>query len=294
MSEFQRPPKKKIRIFPLVLLALVCVFGAELTASYFYAPELFEQLTAPFRSGAAHLASTGEALLDRLSQVTMASAPPQDAEEADSQQVGEPAESPPIPVNESVTQLIYRDGSFYLTGGAHEVSYYNQTDERWSQVPYGTDPLKDYGCGPTAMAMAVATLTDTSTDPEKMAAWAAEQGYWAKGQGSYLTIVPGAARTFGLSCTPIPTTSINPDDLLQRLMGGEIAVALMSKGHFTNNGHFILLRGVTLDGQVLVADSASPERSLTPWDLDLILDELASRRNSASLWMVSSPESTLS
>ena len=88
--------------------------------------------------------------------------------------------------------------------------------------------------------------------------------------------------------------SINPDDLLQRLMGGEIAVALMSKGHFTNNGHFILLRGVTLDGQVLVADSASPERSLTPWDLDLILDELASRRNSASLWMVSSPESTLS
>ena len=32
-----------------------------------------------------------------------------------------------------------------------------------------------YGCGPTAMAMAVASLTDIETDPATMAQWAAEQ-----------------------------------------------------------------------------------------------------------------------
>ena len=40
----------------------------------------------------------------------------------------------------------------------------------------------------------------------------------------------------------------------------------MGPGHFTNGGHFIILRGVTLDGSVLVADPASQERSLTTWD----------------------------
>ena len=35
----------------------------------------------------------------------------------------------------------------------------------------------------------------------------------------------------------------------------------MSAGHFTSGGHFILLRGVTLDGNILVADPNSRARS---------------------------------
>lgn len=294
MNGSPRQPKKKSRTLSLILLALVCITGAELVACYFYAPSLYEKLTSPVRIGAYHLAATGQRVWDRLSQAAL---PPETVEEADlpDTQRAEPVDKkPPAPVPKNVTEMIYRDGSFYLTGGSHEVNYYNQTDATWAQVPYGTDPLGEYGCGPTAMAMAVSTLTDTLTDPERMAAWAVEQGYWAEGQGSYLTIVPGTARSYGLNCTPIPTADIDPENLRQRLGMGEIAVALMSKGHFTNNGHFILLRGVTLDGKVLVADSASPERSLTAWDLDLILDELASRRNSATLWMISVPPANTS
>ena len=78
------------------------------------------------------------------------------------------------------------------------------------------------------------------------------------------------------------------DDLLQQLASGKIMVALMSKGHFTQKGHFILLRGATLDGQVLVADPNSPERSLMAWDPQIILDELsASRDSGAPLWLLS-------
>ena len=39
----------------------------------------------------------------------------------------------------------------------------------------------------------------------------------------------------------------------------------MAKGHFTSNGHFIVLRGITEDGKVLVADPASYKRSGQEW-----------------------------
>ena len=65
----------------------------------------------------------------------------------------------------------------------------------------------------------------------------------------------------------------------------------MTKGHYTNGGHYILLRGVTLDGSILVADPASRERSLTSWDLSLILEELSqTRANGAPLWLISKPQ----
>ena len=47
----------------------------------------------------------------------------------------------------------------------------------------------------------------------------------------------------------------------------------MSKGHFTTGGHFIVLRGITEDGKILVADPASYSRSEKEWDLSIILNE---------------------
>ena len=60
---------------------------------------------------------------------------------------------------------------------------------------------------------------------------------------------------------------------------------------FRSGGHFILLRGVTPEGQVLVADPASRERSLMPWDLDLIVSELSkTRSNGSPFWLISQGE----
>ena len=45
---------------------------------------------------------------------------------------------------------------------------------------------------------------------------------------------------------------------------------------------------MTLGGDILVADPASRDRSLIPWELSLILDELSpSRTNGAPLWILS-------
>ena len=125
-------------------------------------------------------------------------------------------------------------------------------------------------------------------DPAEMAALAAKQGYCAKGRGSYLSIVNGIARTYGLASEAIGALTV--DAVYDALLTGDLLVALVGPGHFTSGGHFIVLRGVTLTGKLLVADPVSDERSLMEWDPQLILDELsASRNNGAPLWVISPP-----
>ena len=121
-----------------------------------------------------------------------------------------------------------------------------------------------------------------------MAAWAAANGYWARRSGSYHSIIQGAARAFGLEANAISERTV--DQIHRELYSGHILAALVGRGHFTTGGHFILIRGVTLSGDVLVADPNSLERSLEVWDPQIILDELSSARDSgAPLWVLSKP-----
>ena len=60
-------------------------------------------------------------------------------------------------------------------------------------------------------------------------------------------------------------TASEPQRILDALADGKLVVALMTKGHFTKSGHFIVLRGVQ-DEKILVADPASYRRSQKAWD----------------------------
>lgn len=162
------------------------------------------------------------------------------------------------------------EGVIFTDGGV-EVTYYNQLDERWADEPYGTDNIGGYGCGPTSMSIVVSSLTEQTVDPPAMAEWAYQHGYWCSGNGSYHSLIPGAAEGFGLSCESIATD--DPQAVVDALASGKLIVALMSKGHFTSSGHFLVLRGVTAEGKILVADPASKKRSEQEWDLSIILDE---------------------
>lgn len=87
-----------------------------------------------------------------------------------------------------------------FTDGETQVVYYNQLDERWKNLPYGTDGIGGYACGPTSMSIVVSSLTSETIDPPHMAQWAYENGYWASKSGSYHTLIPGAASSWGLAC----------------------------------------------------------------------------------------------
>lgn len=305
----KKPKHKKRNIVLLFLLAVVCIGGMELIACRHFDPELYQKITAPVRQAATAVAGTCKELYfsaaDALNQtIDRASAylaerweeltaPPPSAEpNPDTQVADDPAltDHPDIS-SPLITELIEEDGREILTGGACPVVYFNQKDERWTDQLYGTDDIGTYGCGPTAMAMVVASLTGEETDPVLMSQWAVDHHHWARRSGSYHSIVEGTVENFGLYVQP--PIDRTPDALANALLSGNLLVALMGPGHFTQGGHFIVLRGVTLDGGILVADPNSLERSLTVWDPQLILDELStSTVSGAPLWVIGSEPPT--
>ena len=175
-------------------------------------------------------------------------------------------------------------GNVRFTDGVTEVVYFNQLDARWANKPFGTDNIGGYGCGPTSMAIVVSSLTGTVVDPAQMAQWAYQHGYWCKGNGSYHSLIPGAAKAWNL---PVSGCKANePQRILDALSEGKLVVVLMGKGHFTTSGHYMVLRGVK-DGKILVADPASRSRSEKEWNLSVILNESASRAGAGGpFWII--------
>jgi len=172
-----------------------------------------------------------------------------------------------------------------FTDGATQVTYYNQLDSRWAYEPYGTDNIGGYACGPTAMAIVVSSLTSETVDPPHMAQWAYENGYWCSKSGSYHTLIPGAADEWGLDVEGC--TATEPQRIVDALADGKLVVALMTKGHFTSSGHFIVLRGVTSDGQIMVADPSSYTRSEKNWDMSIILNEASKNAGAGGpFWII--------
>ena len=157
-------------------------------------------------------------------------------------------------------------GDVRFTDGATEVVYFNQLDERWANKPYGTDNIGD---------------------PVEMSEWAYKNGGWCSKSGSYHSLIPSAAKAWGL--TVEGCTASEPQRILDALSSGKLVVAIMTKGHFTTGGHFIVLRGVQ-DGKILVADPASYKRSGKLWDLSIILNE-ASKGAAAGgpFWIIGAP-----
>lgn len=172
-----------------------------------------------------------------------------------------------------------------FTDSATSVVYYNQCDERFAGKPYGTDKIGTHGCGPTSMSIVVSTLSDQTMDPIQMSEWAYQNGYWCKNSGSYHSLIPGAAAAWNL---PVEgCTASEPQRIVDALGSGKLVVAIMTKGHFTSSGHFIVLRGVTSEGKILVADPASYKRSQQEWDLSIILNEASKRAGAGGpFWII--------
>ena len=182
-----------------------------------------------------------------------------------------------------------KDGVYLLTltSSIGTLTYYNQSDARWANYLYGgTDPMAAFGCGPTAMAMLVTSFTNEIYLPSDMAAWAAEHGYWASGNGTKHSFIPECAAAFGLKASSFQ--DFTEAGVISELSSGHILVAVMGIGHFSDSGHFIIITDYWSGDQVRVADPASLERTQQAWDISLILNELNSVAASGGpIWSIS-------
>lgn len=176
-------------------------------------------------------------------------------------------------------------GSITFTDNTTSVIYYNQTDSRWGNIMYGkTGTIGTSGCGPTALAIAVASLRDSSITPDDVAKWSYDNGYRCEGSGSYHSLIPNGGAHYGLTVEGIGRDA---KKLVEALSEGKLVIAIMAKGHFTSSGHFIVLRGITSDGKIKVADPASVKRSEQEWNLSIIVNEARRGANAGGpFWVV--------
>lgn len=144
---------------------------------------------------------------------------------------------------------------------------YLQTDPKWGSLDYSAPGEKTTiaasGCGPTAMAMVLATWADQSVTPKTECAWALAHGYKAPRQGTYYGYFEPAGARYGLRVTRLNYTSIygkstssyhaQVKDALDR---GELVIACMGKGNWTSSGHYVLVWGIQGD-TIYINDPAS-------------------------------------
>lgn len=160
-----------------------------------------------------------------------------------------------------------------------EVPYLYQTDTAWADTPYAGATIKTHGCGPTALNMVYIALTGkTSLNPEKIAAYAQENGYVDSGATSWVFMSEGA-HGLGINSREL---SADESAIKAQLNMGHPIICIVGPGDFTTDGHFIVLTKVADDGTIEIRDPNSVERSHKTWDAKRILSQC---RN---LWVYSS------
>jgi hypothetical protein len=153
-----------------------------------------------------------------------------------------------------------------------EIPLFLQYDRRWGMFNYGrSGTISSSGCGPTSLAMIIVGLTgDLSVNPKVIADWSYTNGYRVEGVGSSWSLFSAGATNWNIECTEIPVTATAISNALREV---KPLIISMGAGHFTNSGHFIVLRGITESGKILVNDPNSSERSQMEWSSQIIVNE---------------------
>ena len=81
------------------------------------------------------------------------------------------------------------------------------------------------------------------------------------------------AKHFGLE---VSSGSVSADYILNNLTSSTPLICSMAPGDFTKTGHFIVLAGITDDGQIIVNDPNSPKNSSKYWDVNTLVSQTKS------------------
>ena len=127
------------------------------------------------------------------------------------------------------------------------------------------------GCGATSASMVIAYLTGNTTQtPYTLFKWAYDTGRY-HGDGLDHDTVSKMCSNYGVRCSWVSNTESN---VLNALRNGYPVIAHMGPGIFTKAGHYIVLRGVTEDGLILVNDPNSAQRTKMAFPLSTIIKQL--------------------
>jgi len=161
-----------------------------------------------------------------------------------------------------------------------DVPLFLQWDKRWAFLNYGRHTMiASSGCAPTCLSMALCYFKiGDALNPKAIADFSYENGYYVEYCGTYSSLFTSGAAAFGLKSREIEKNQIT---MQKNLDDGKLIVALMDYGHFTKNGHYILIKNYDNDGNFLVNDPNSLINSTHAWKPEVIIGE------ARNLWALS-------
>ena len=153
-----------------------------------------------------------------------------------------------------------------------EIPHFLQWDERWGYETYGSDFLAVTGCGPTSLSMVVCGLTgDTKWNPYEVAKMAEDNGYYVDGSGSSWGLMSSGAEKLGLT---VSSVIFDAEHIRATLESGQPIICVMGPGDFTDAGHFLVLTGVDQEGDIILQDPNSVERTKQHWDVQKLMNQM--------------------
>lgn len=146
-----------------------------------------------------------------------------------------------------------------------------QWDQRWGYTVYSSAAFGQTGCCPTCMAMVYQGITrKTDMSPYDMGQLSRERGFMAQYAGTDSQFLLSCASELGLKSSKI---SVSEDALRDVLSAGNVVIANVGPGDFTEGGHFIVLAGLDADGMVVVNDPYSVKNSERTWSVGEIIGQ---------------------
>lgn len=219
-----------------------------------------------------------------------------------------------------LNQLLSMFGIITNTEGNSDFSSYEDTGDYvifesymggpdviwWSQYwfsndYYGTSTVADCGCGPSSLAIVYSSLTGDIQNPAVMAKWCYNHGYYYRYTSTNTTV--GVAGIFDKGATElglrVDYSGTGPSafqEAIPYLDEGDLIVCLVgcnARGNpiFSGQGHFLVVRGYTPDGTILLADpgktnvDSCASTTYEVKDMETILDR-RSVNNVGRVWAI--------
>jgi len=146
------------------------------------------------------------------------------------------------------------------------VVYYNQADGRWGSKMWSAtnNPKQTYqssACGPSSMAMAVATLADPMVTPLTLGEYALKNKLRTVDNGPKPEFFKKVADKYHLGYERTTDIAAGLDKIAQDKDGiNVLAIALMKKGFWTKGGHYILVYDIDEKGNPWAHDPGARRR----------------------------------
>ena len=188
----------------------------------------------------------------------------------------------------SIIPKVYNDHSLEMKDKKETIQgfiYFNQADAAWNDNGY---QIKSSGCGLSAMAVCISSLTNKWVTPVDTTVWAYKNGYYSSAGASH-EMVPALAQQYKLECHGLGSDVSKVRDALKKK---HPVVALMGPGYFTGGGHFITLLSIDRNDKVVVADVASRKRTSKKYDLKYIIDQSKQADANGPFWSIYKSKAT--